>query len=89
MIVDSLRVLSISSPFFIQKLERWVLWEVVRLHCRMTGGRGGGGIPWWVSGGVGRITCSEECILGSAEGEIMWREEEDEMELEGRERGWG
>lgn len=35
--LNSVRVLEISSPFFIQKLSLWGVWKVVRLHSRVTG----------------------------------------------------
>ena len=52
----AVRVSSISSPFFIQKLSSWAPWAELRLHCRVMGGL-------WES--EGRVVCSEEAMVGS------------------------
>lgn len=45
----------ISSPFFIQKLSRWLLWEAVRLHWRVIE----------LLEPMVRIICSDESMDGS------------------------
>ena len=52
----AVRVSSISSPFFIQKLSSWAPWAELRLHCRVMGGL-------WES--EGRVVLSEEAMVGS------------------------
>lgn len=54
--LSSVRVLEISCPFFIQKLSLWGVWEVVRLHSRVTGFRAPSARMIW----------SDELIFGSA-----------------------